>query len=558
VPVNPTPAGPTAPVNAAQMAVNPQMLTFFGRSTADLPPNAVVNEYAAMAIPAFYSGVRFIVETLASLPKGVFMDGVGVRTPKLKHPVSKILARSINPIQIPFVFWETLFHHAVVWGNGYAYVKRSANLDPKAIYNVSPEQVTPFLFLPEGEDEPQKWYFVRGAGADGGGQIVSSADMIHIPGLGFDGLCGYPAVYLLSETLEGSRNAARYGRKFLKKGTQVRGSIEIPGTMNKDQISELQDRIRRQHSGLEDTSLDTMVLTNGATFKNNTVPPEQSQLLETMNFNVLDVCRILRIPPHIVYELSGATWGNIEFLGIEVVKYSLRAWIEKAEEALGDSLLTEVEKDTGLAIYFAVDHLMRGDTATLSTTLNLQVNNGLRTVNEARRELDLAPDADPASDKLRVPINFPVPGLTDPAGPAGALPPPGKPPSGAKRKKNSAAPDSAAATFAKLLPLLQEAAARVDKKTEMAFERRKDKPTAERIPWANVFAEEQLTYAFESLAPAAAAIAAVAGKWIDVQKMATRYSGGLRKRGADGTVIPLTLILQETIDAKPDPKPEAA
>lgn len=547
MPLN-SPTGPTSPVDAGGMALSPQILTVFGQSYADLPPNAVVNEYAAMSIPAFYSGVRFIVETLASLPKAVYSDAGDVRIKKPRHPVSRLLAKRINAIQIPFVVWETWFHHAVVWGNGYLYVLRDAGLNPVALYNLSPENVTPFLWSREGATEPGKYYFVRGAGKDGKGAVVSGADVVHIPGLGFDGLAGYPVVYLLAETLEQSRNAARYGRKYLKKGTQVRGSIEVPGSMTKEQIQELEARIRLKHSGLDDSSVDTMVLTQGATFKNNTVPPEQSQLLGTMNFGVTDVCRLLRVPPHVVYQLDRATWGNIEYLGIEVVKYSLRAWIEKAEEALGGSLLNAAERDADLEIYFSVDHLMRGDTATLSSTLIGQVNGGLRTTNEARRELDLPPDPAPESSRLRVPINFPVPGLTDVPPPAPGAIVPAPDPAPAKRKKSARPSADPAALFAKLLPILEQAAGRVDAKTDKAFERRAGKPEAERIPWGNVFAAEQEAYAVESLSPAAAAIAAACDRSIDVSKVAQRYGAALKKRGADGTITPLTRILKETLD----------
>lgn len=548
--LNPTPTGPTAPLNTAEMAVNPQMITFFGRSVADLPPNAVVNEYAAMAIPAFYSGVRFIVETMASLPKAVYLERDNSRVEQRNHAVTRILQRAINPIQIPFVFWETLFHHAVVWGNAYGYVKRDAGLNPQALYNLSPEQVTPFLYTKDGSDEPSKWFWVRGAGRAGEGQVVSAADMIHIPGLGFDGLCGYPVVYLLSETLEASRNAAKYGRKYLKKGTQVRGSIEVPGSMTQQQIEGLQDRLRRQHSGLDDSSLDTLILTNGAKMSNNTVPPEQSQLLQTMNFSVTDVCRVLRIPPHVVYQLDRATWANIEYLGIEVVKYSLGAWITKGEQATTMATLSTKEQDAGLRVRMSVDYLEQGDTKTLSETTLAKVNGGIITPNEGRRVLGQPPDPDPLSDKLRIPVNVANAGATKPVDPAPAntLPPPDPAPK--KRKKSARDRDGQAELFKKLRPLLDEAAGRVDHKAELAFENRRGKPAAEQIPWLNVFADQQKQYATYALTPAAVAIAATTGRTVDVEKISVRYANALRASRSTGVTPTLKQLLQESIDGQ--------
>src|SRR5207237_5443130 len=133
------------------------------------------------------------------------------------------------------------------------------------------------------------------------------------------------------------------------------------------------------------------VLTGGAKLTNNTIPPEESQLLESRQFAVIDMCRILRVPPHVVYDLGRATWSNIESMAIEVVKYSLLPWVKKAEQELSSKLLTQAEQDAGYYVNYSVDGLLRGDTATQTNTTLALVNGGLLTANEGRARLDLPP-----------------------------------------------------------------------------------------------------------------------------------------------------------------------
>src|SRR5439155_5117906 len=177
-------------------------------------------------------------------------------------------------------------------------------------------------------------------------------------------------------------------------------------------IDAIVDRLRPTHSGI-DSDYSFTTLTGGAKLNNSTIPPEQSQLLQSRQFAVIDMCRILRVPPHVVYDLGRATWANVESMGIEVVKYSLRPWVEKAEQELSSKLLTQKEQDDGYYIRYSVDSLLRGDTATQTNTTLALVNGGILTCNEGRARLDLPPLDDPAANTLRVPVNFPLVTPTD-------------------------------------------------------------------------------------------------------------------------------------------------
>lgn len=382
----------------------PLLINVYGAMpTGDI--NSIVNEYSVLTIPAFWSGVRFLSETLAGMPKCVFKRDGTARQP-VEHPVNKMLTRQANPFATPFTVMEVWHSHAVVFGNGYLYIQRDPVAGrPIALHNINPNNVLPFRY------DGQPWFLIKDGLTDKDGRqkdmVVTGSDVAHLHGLGFDGMLGHPLVQLMQEAFELARNSQKFASRYFKKGTQIQGAIEIPGTATKEQIDAITDRVRRAHSGIE-SDFSYTVLTGGAKLTNNTVPPEQSQLLESRQFSVLDMCRILRVPPHIVYDLGRATWANIESMGIEVVKYSLLPWIERAQQELSLKLLSESEQDNGLYIRYSVDSLMRGDTATQTNTTLALVNGGLLTANEGRAILDMPPSDDPTANKLRVPVNFPV------------------------------------------------------------------------------------------------------------------------------------------------------
>src|SRR3954466_12919490 len=110
------------------------------------PAAAVVNEYSVLSIPAFWSGVRFLSETLASLPKTVYRR-IGTARQPVNHPQNKLLSRKANPYTIPFVVFETWHSHAIIHGNGYLFVKRDPNTNaPLGYFNLNPEAVIPFRY----------------------------------------------------------------------------------------------------------------------------------------------------------------------------------------------------------------------------------------------------------------------------------------------------------------------------------------------------------------------------------------------------------------------------
>lgn len=520
--------------------ISPGIITVYGSSVYT---PTIVNEYTSLTIPTFWSAVRYLSETLASMPKRVMDDQNGVNR-KTNHPVNKLLTRKINQFTIPFVFWEVFFSHAIVWGNGYGEIVRDKLFRPKELWTINPERVIPFRML-RGPQMGQ-WYYIRAdAQLKQDARVVHGSDIIHLPGLGFDGMCGYPVVFLMAEQLELARNINKFAGRYFKKGTQVQGSIEVPATTPQPLIDQMVKTIKEQHSGIEN-DYSFMVVTGGGQLKNSTIAPEASQLIESRKFSVIEICRMLRVPPHVVYDFDRATWGNAETMSLEAIKFTFRNWIEKTEEILTDKLLTDQEQDNGLSIVFDIDSLLRGNSVEMTDIHVKRVNGGIEKVNEARAAIGLPPDEDPASDKLRVPHNFPVPGITDQASLAANVADPTAAPAPSQNAQQSAQDAPRRDPFEQVMPVIEDACNRVETKTNKAFEAHELKP--DKAIWANVFAEQQANFVRSALEPAAA-ILQKEGQMIDLDKIAARYAGQIRRRAATGEYSPLREIF---IDSRGD------
>ena len=371
-----------------------------------VPGNSYINEYSAMSVPAFWSGVRFLAETIAGFRRAVHQETADSRVEDKAHPLNTLLRRRISDVSTPYRTFETWIHHATVWGNGYLWVKRDSRGRPSALLNLNPEITTPFLH------NGQKYVYV-------GTQtpiILDDADVLHLAVIGFDGVKGYPVVQLLRFGVEVGKQAELYTRDYFKRGTVVRGALEFPNALTPEQMATLREDVRDFKSEEGQRRFQLMVLQAGGHLNNSTVPNDTSQLLETRKFSDIVVCQILRISPHIIYQLDSQKLANVQQMGAEVVKYSLTPWLVKIEDEINLKLFSNADQDAGYTVKLHPDALLRGDSGALSTQLMAEVNGGIRTVNEARRLLDLEP-VGPEGDRLRVPVNFPTtPGT--PANPA--------------------------------------------------------------------------------------------------------------------------------------------
>ncbi len=351
---------------------------FFGGTTAGKP----VNEHTAMQMTAVYSCVRILAETLAGLPLHVYKyNDSGGKEKYLKHPLYKLLHDEPNPEMTSFTFRETLMSHLLLWGNAYAQIIRNARGEVIALYPLMPNKMTVdrdkngrlfYLYQRSIEDAPT-------LGKDSL-VYLDPSDVLHIPGLGFDGLVGYSPIAMAKNAIGLAMATEEYGAKFFANGAAPGGVLEHPGTIKDPQ--KVKDSWNAAYQG-STNSHRVAVLEEGMKYQQIGIPPEQAQFLETRKFQINEIARIFRVPPHMLADLEKSSFSNIEQQSLEFVKYTLDPWVVRWEQNMFRSLLTASEKPT-VFIKFNVDGLLRGDYVSRMSGYATARQNGWMSANDIR------------------------------------------------------------------------------------------------------------------------------------------------------------------------------
>jgi len=351
---------------------------FFGGTTA----GKAVNEHTAMQMTAVYSCVRILAETLAGLPLHVYKyNDTGGKEKYLRHPLYKLLHDEPNPEMTSFTFRETLMIHLLLWGNAYAQIIRNARGEVIALYPLMPNKMSVdrdkngrlfYLYQRSIEDAPT-------LGKDNL-VYLDPSEVLHIPGLGFDGLVGYSPIAMAKNAVGLSMATEEYGAKFFANGATPGGVLEHPGTIKDPRKVKESWNMAYQGSA---NSHRVAVLEEGMKYQPIGISPEQAQFLETRKFQINEIARIFRVPPHMLADLEKSSFSNIEQQSLEFVKYTLDPWIIRWEQTMCRSLLMESEKPE-VFIKFNVDGLLRGDYVSRMNGYATARQNGWMSANDIR------------------------------------------------------------------------------------------------------------------------------------------------------------------------------
>ena len=222
-----------------------------------------------------------------------------------------------------FVFRETLMGHLLLWGNAYAQIIRDGRGRVVSLYPLLPNKM-----LVNRNDQGILYYQYE---KDGQIFLLRNYEVLHIPGLGFDGLIGYSPIAMAKNAIGMAIATEEYGAKFFANGASLGGVLEHPGVV-KDPA-----RIRESWNAVYQGSGNAhrvAVLEEGMKFQSIGIPPEQAQFLETRKFQINEIARIFRIPPHMIGDLEKSSFSNIEKKKMEFVMYTLDPWVVRWEEAM--------------------------------------------------------------------------------------------------------------------------------------------------------------------------------------------------------------------------------
>ena len=362
---------------------------FFGGTTSGKP----VNERSAMQMTAVYACVRILAEAVAGLPLHLYRyKADGGKEKATDHPLYLLLHDEPNPEMSSFVFRETLMTHLLLWGNAYAQIIHNGRGEVVALYPLMPNKMT------VDRDENGRLYYQytrskeEAATMPNATVILSPSEVLHIPGLGFDGLVGYSPIAMAKNTIGMAIACEEFGAKFFANGAAPSGVLEHPGTI-KDP-GRVREAWQSQFSGSSNSG-KVAVLEEGMKYTPISISPEQAQFLETRKFQINEIARIFRVPPHMVGDLEKSSFSNIEQQSLEFVKYTLDPWVIRWEQSLARSLFTESEKKEYF-FKFSVEGLLRGDYASRMSGYATARQNGWMSANDIRELENL--DRIPAED----------------------------------------------------------------------------------------------------------------------------------------------------------------
>ena len=252
------------------------------------------------------------------------------------HPLYTLLHDEPNPEMISFVFRETLMSHLLIWGNAYAQIIRNGKGEVLSLYPLLPNKMS------VERDSNGVLYYVYSRYTDEnpnmkkmGGIILRQEDVLHIPGLGFDGVVGYSPIALEKSAIGLGIAAEEYGSKFFSNGARPSGILVHPNTV-KDP-SALRASWNAAFTGSANAG-KVAVLEENMHFEPLTMPNNEAQFLETRKFQVNEICRIFRVPPHMIGDLDRATFSNIEHQSISFAVHTIRPWLVRIEQAMNRAL----------------------------------------------------------------------------------------------------------------------------------------------------------------------------------------------------------------------------
>ena len=341
-----------------------------------------VSPDSALRLAAVYACVRILAETMASLPLVVYQRRAdGGKDKVTDHWLYRLIAKRPNRFQNPFEWREMLQGHLALRGNAYNQIITNPRGEIIELMPIHPDRVKIEL-LPSGE------YRYRVTDRAGTEVILPRGEVWHLRGLSSDGLMGMSPIELARENLGMALAAQDYGARFFANDAKPTGGwIEFPGSFKDNEAKKVfRESYQQAQSGANRGKV--LVLENGMKFHEVGVTNKDAQFLELRKFQITDIARLFRVPPHMIADLERATFSNIEQQSLEFVMHTMTPWAERWEASIESELLLDGDD---IEIEFDFANLMRGDAASRSSYYQSGIQNGWLTRNEARIAENLNP-----------------------------------------------------------------------------------------------------------------------------------------------------------------------
>jgi len=360
----------------------------FGLGGGAFPPSTgtPVTPFTALQATAVYGCAKCLSEDIGKLPVVIrrHLPGGGFK-PAVGHPLNRLF-RQPNAWQTPIEFWSYLVSSLVLRGNGYAAVLRDGTGRPRRLIPLNPDRVSVFV-------APAGWlYYLVSHPLVGDGITFHQDDMIHLRNphaMMGDGVMGLSPIQAAAEAIGLALATQQHGAILFRQGAQISGVLHTDATLSAEAAQRIAESWRSTYSGVQNMGR-VAVLEQGLRFERMAMTNEDAQFLATRQYQTVEICRIFRVPPHKVFDLTRATFSNIENQGQDYINDALMPIGVQIEQRLEMNLLFEDERDD-LDIGFDFDALLRGDMQSRYSAYATGITYGFRSVNEVRIAENLAP-----------------------------------------------------------------------------------------------------------------------------------------------------------------------
>jgi HK97 family phage portal protein len=347
--------------------------------TAD---NSTIDANTAMSFTAVFACNRVLSETLASCPIFLYeKDSKGNRIQVTDAPEYQLMHYNPNPEMTPGQFKET----------GMSNMNLGGNFIAQKVFNLHGDllELRPILWnrvrIDIDKDTGKLLYFI-----DGKTEPKTRDEILHIPGLTLDGYIGVTPLTYAALTIDIGLSQDKFERNFYLNRASTSGIFQYPNELGDEAFKRLKKDIKKNYTGLSNAGVP-MILEGGGQFKEVTMKLTDAQFLESKRFRIEDVCRIFRIPLHLVQDLTRSTNNNIEHQSLEFIVYTMLPWFKRWEENLNLQLLSNESKRKNRYFEFKVDALLRGDAQTRASAYAQGRQWGWLSVNDIRRLENMDP-----------------------------------------------------------------------------------------------------------------------------------------------------------------------
>jgi len=360
-----------------------------------------VSDRSASCSSANFACKRAISESLAILPRDMFRKKEEGRESVSGHPSLQVLKRSANPMLSSFLFFEMLQRHVFDAGGGYAEIQYNGVGDVIALWPLPPDRVKPVAVDRKGMLDVI--YEITLSNSE---KVTLTKDrVLHIPGVGFDGVRGYPMLDYMIHVLGLEHALGEYSASFFRNGAGLDGYVTVPDSFKEEQITNLQTHYRILNEGL-DNAHRFKFLYESSKFTPSSATPMDSQMLESKIFQIQEIARFYRMPLHKIQETSKATgYNSLEQFNIEFVNDTLMPWILRWEQEIDRKFFDGGED---LYVKFNTNGLLRGDAKSRAEYYRTMVFTSLMTPNEARALEDFPPIK--GGNERMIPLNMSIDG----------------------------------------------------------------------------------------------------------------------------------------------------